>query len=67
MQELRIGDRVQTVSADGSVAYEDIYFFGHRSANEMGSFVKLTLEPRCGVEYYCISQASMWNVERSRE
>ena len=46
MQELNIGDRVQTVSADGKVAYGDVYFFGHRSADDMGSFVKLTLKSR---------------------
>ncbi len=46
MQDLKIGDRVQTVSADGVVAYDDVYFFGHRSADGLGSFIKLTLEPR---------------------
>lgn len=46
MQELKIGDRVQTVSSDGKLSYDDVYFFGHRSTDDMGSFVKLIMEPR---------------------
>ena len=46
MQEVNIGDRVQVATAEGALAYDDVYFFGHRSTDALGSFVKLTLSPR---------------------
>lgn len=46
MQELQIGDRVQVAAADGSLAFDEVYFFGHRSADDMGSFIKLSLTSR---------------------
>lgn len=46
MEELRIGDKVQVVDGQGSLTYDEIYFFGHRDPASMGSYVKLTMTPR---------------------
>ena len=31
MDKVQIGDRVQVARKDGSLSFEDVYFFGHRS------------------------------------
>ena len=46
MQDLRIGDRVQVAAADGSLTFDDIYFFGHRARGALGSFTRLMLSSR---------------------
>ena len=46
MKDVRIGDRVQVALADGSLAYDHVYMFGHRARHALGSFVKLTLQSR---------------------
>ena len=30
MRELAVGDKVLSKAADGSLIYDDIYFFGHK-------------------------------------
>jgi hypothetical protein len=44
MQHLRAGDKVLTSSADGTLAYEDVYFFGHANPTAVADFVELKLE-----------------------
>lgn len=46
MQHLRIGDRVQIVRKDGSLGFEDIYFFGHNDAKAIANFIRLTVQAR---------------------
>ena len=45
MQDVRIGDRVLVARSDGSLGYDDVYFFGHRDRAAVASFVRLALEP----------------------
>lgn len=51
MQDVKIGDRVQVMDANGELTYDDVYFFGHRSTEAVGSFVRLTL----GSRYACLA------------
>lgn len=44
MQELKLGDRVRVVKPDGLLAWDEVYFFGHREEKIVGEFVRLTLE-----------------------
>ena len=44
MRELRLGDKIRVVKPDGSLAWDDIYFFGHREDTAMGEFVRLALQ-----------------------
>jgi len=41
MDQLRIGDKVLAVGADGSTFYDDIYMFGHKDADFISNFIKL--------------------------
>ena len=44
MQELRVGDQVLTTSSDGTLIFEDVYFFGHANAEAVRSYLTLGLE-----------------------
>lgn len=35
LRDLRVGDRVQVVKADGATAFEDVYFFDHELDGEV--------------------------------
>lgn len=41
MRDLRVGDRVRVALPDGSLAWDDVYFFGHRDRKSVASFVQL--------------------------
>jgi hypothetical protein len=41
MDALRIGDKVLAARPDGSLFFDEIYFFGHKDAAAAASFVKL--------------------------
>ena len=41
MSEVCIGDRLQSIAADGSLFYDEVYFFGHRNSSALGQFVSL--------------------------
>lgn len=41
MAEVRVGDRLQSIAADGSLFYGEVYFFGHRDSSALGQFVSL--------------------------
>jgi hypothetical protein len=41
MSDLRVGDRVLTVASDNSLAFEDVYFFGHADQYATASYVGL--------------------------
>ncbi|MFO1072876.1 MAG: hypothetical protein U1E17_15160 [Geminicoccaceae bacterium] len=43
MDELRIGDRVEVVRADGSLGFEDVYLFTHKDGAVTAPYVTLTL------------------------
>ncbi|KAG0557672.1 hypothetical protein KC19_11G148500 [Ceratodon purpureus] len=45
MTELELGDKVAVMKPDGSIAYEDVYVFGHKDASAMSQFLRLTLKP----------------------
>jgi len=40
-----VGVQVAVMGHDGSIAYEDVYAFGHRDASAVSSFVQLTMKP----------------------
>lgn len=44
MHDLRIGDRVEVVRADGSLGFEDIYLFTHKDGASTAPYVTLTLD-----------------------
>ena len=44
MDELRIGDRVEVVRADGSLGFEDVYLFTHKDGATSAAYVTLTLD-----------------------
>lgn len=44
MQDLRVGDKVLTTSSDGTLIFEDVYFFGHANAETVAKYVELGLE-----------------------
>jgi hedgehog protein len=44
MDELRVGDAVLAARADGSLEFQEVYFFGHRDAAADAAFVRLELE-----------------------
>jgi len=44
MTELRVGDKVLAAAPNGSLVYQDVYFFGHRDADTEATFVKLRLD-----------------------
>ena len=46
MQDLKIGDKVQVVDKAGMVAYDEVYFFGHRDRTVLAPFVRLHLQAR---------------------
>lgn len=54
MRDLVIGDRVQVVRADGSIAYEDVYLMTHKDTSKVSPYLRimlstgktLTLSPR---------------------
>ena len=52
MQDLKIGDKVQVVDKAGKVAYEDVYFFGHRDRTVLAPFVRLHLQARCSSRHF---------------
>lgn len=41
MSEVRVGDRLQSMAAGGSLFYDEVYFFGHRNASALGQYVSL--------------------------
>lgn len=41
MRDLRVGDRVLTVGSGDSLAFEDVYFFGHADQNATADYVGL--------------------------
>lgn len=43
MSQLQIGDRVQVVQADGSLAFEDIYLMTHNDHESQSEYLQLTL------------------------
>ncbi len=43
MRSLALGDRVKVALRDGSTAYQDVYFFGHRDATAVSRFVQLSV------------------------
>ncbi|KAJ7545086.1 hypothetical protein O6H91_09G106900 [Diphasiastrum complanatum] len=45
MMELSIGDQVAVMKANGRIAFDEVYAFGHNDPNGMSFFVKLTLKP----------------------
>jgi len=44
MQDLRVGDKVLTTSSDGTLVFDDVYFFGHANAEVVRNYVTLGLE-----------------------
>lgn len=46
MDQLAIGDKVQTMSASGDIAYSDVYLFGHDDPYSFHEFVALKLSSR---------------------
>ncbi|GBF88795.1 hypothetical protein Rsub_01696 [Raphidocelis subcapitata] len=50
MEELRVGDRVLALASDGTLKYEDVYFFGHRDAASDAAFVRLGLDGGAALE-----------------
>ena len=47
---LKVGDKVLAVGADGALAYEDVYFFGHRDGASEAEFVRLELKGGASLE-----------------
>lgn len=43
MRDLAVGDRVMVLKADGSAAFEDVYFFDHQVDGGSNEFVRLAL------------------------
>lgn len=43
MRDLMIGDRVQVVRADGSIAYEDVYLMTHKDTNKVSPYLQIVL------------------------
>lgn len=41
MKDLKYGDRVKTLSKEGSFHYEEVYFFGHRDASAISEYVNV--------------------------
>ncbi|BDA50219.1 probable sonic hedgehog protein A [Coccomyxa sp. Obi] len=41
MSEVRVGDMLQSIAANGSLIYDEVYFFGHRNSSALGQFVSL--------------------------
>lgn len=39
--EVLVGDRLQSIAADGSLFFDEVYFFGHRNSLALGQFVSL--------------------------
>ncbi len=50
MDELVVGDRVLAAAEDGSLAFQDVYFFGHRAADADAAFVRLELAGAAALE-----------------
>lgn len=46
MRELRVGDQVLSLDAEGTLIFDDIYFFGHAEKTAWAPFVSLHLETR---------------------
>ena len=44
MAEIRVGDRVQVVHADGTLGFEDVYLLTHKDAAVTQTYVRLTLD-----------------------
>ena len=44
MKHLRMGDRVQTVDAQGNLRFDDVFVFGEKDAQTMAPYVQLTLK-----------------------
>jgi hypothetical protein len=45
LRELQVGDKVAAVKADGTVVYEDVYFFDHQlGGSDKHEFVRIELE-----------------------
>lgn len=59
MRELRVGDQVLSLDAEGTLIFDDIYFFGHAQATAWAPFVSLHLETREVFEK--ANQSHKWN------
>lgn len=44
MRELQLGDSVRVVKPNGALAWDEVYFFGHREEKAMAKFVRLSLK-----------------------
>ena len=49
MRTLALGDRVKVALRDGSTAYQEVYFFGHRDATAVSNFVQLSVAEDQGI------------------
>lgn len=50
MSELQVGDRVRVLRADGSSAFEDVYFFDHQVGGGANAFVRIALAGGAALE-----------------
>ena len=41
MDELQIGDRVQTMMQDGSIDFQEMYFMAHANAKQQAAFITI--------------------------
>lgn len=50
MEELRIGDRVMALAADGTLRESEVYCFGHRDATANATYVSISLRRGVRIE-----------------